>query len=493
MKWLASTLLIYMFFISCENQYGFDFNDNWNWESLEKTAKNEQTIDQIQQLKEKISLDEAKFIFSQLTLLKNPNEIQNLSVIEQQQMDWGGGFYGYVPNYFKEADKIPVPQDFDSLIECAVYLNNIRYQINRIISRPGFRYQVTFLKREIPKNKYPQLSPGLNLRINTSALQSVLDLYGQNRITFKEAQKVAENEVFQRMLLHRKNLGYIPEPLPGSEDLARFIYYAGSKKPLPMVWKWINPWNYFGYADLFLNQEEYQKLIKDINLNKDVITGIILGKIDYGVNWGIRCWTTEKSLGSNLIQVKDDYPTFIRTMTHEVFHRIQISLCPVDPERQQKQKRLFEDLVYWNFENASDQKFYEVLTYIFLEGSATYVGGKEKQWLIVDGVKDGRDLLNQVFVGLYFSKNQNIVDECMSMGFKSNGPFYAIGYQITKVLVKKYGNQIVGELLTQGSLEFFQKYIGLEKKFPKNRIRIISDEIADKISELAKASENSPA
>ncbi len=70
-----------------------------------------------------------------------------------------------------------------------------------------------------------------------------------------------------------------------------------------------------------------------------------------------------------------------RTLTHEIFHRVQ--LCPIDSVQKSKKKIEFEDIVSYAFPINNDTKFYEALSYIFLEGSSSFVGGMDSSELTI--------------------------------------------------------------------------------------------------------------
>ena len=167
------------------------------------------------------------------------------------------------------------------------------------------------------------------------------------------------------------------------------------------IWKWLNPWNNFCLSDLYLLQNEYQKLVNTLVANNQKISNHILSRISlfvpnniyfsdrlsFAVNWGVRSWATKNTLGTNIVQFKDNYEKMFRTLTHETFHRVQLKLCPVDSSR--NNKRSFADLAYHNFPAKEDQIFYEALSYIMLEGTATYVGGVDNKWEVKEKMLEG--------------------------------------------------------------------------------------------------------
>lgn len=480
---------------ACENRYGFDFGSDWDWHSLKKQSSNENVIAQINNLEKNLSLKEARFLFIQLSSLKNPSDIAHLSKIESDQNKSGGGYYGYIPDYFKNPNKIPIPENFESIIACANFLTNTRTQINRIITRSNFQYNKTFLKQEISAVNKAETHPDIQIDINTDAVMDVITHYINQNITMETATDIASHPSFQQMLKNRKEIGYIPEPLPDTNDLAKFIYIAGSNDPVSMIWKWINPWNCFGFADLYMNSTKYCEIVSEINSNKEYLISSIKSRIgrylpedfkyqdqiDLGVNWGVLNWSTEKQIGINIVHLKNDYSAFKRIVSKQLFRKIQIHIIKEMKNISPDDDIQINKIIAVNYKNIYDQLFSEVLFQIFLEGTSAYAAGKEKSWIIADGYKFGRDLLNSIHFSLYNTVNLKTVKYCESQGFSPNGPLVAIGYQMTKVLVKQYGHQIIYETLASNFLDFFIKYIEIEKEYGKEKIKIFDPDVVEKI------------
>ena len=492
------TILVLVLLFSCTNKKAFNFNKKWNWTDLEAHASEQQTKDQIKALKKIMPLKDARFLFKQLNNLEKHAQIRELSTIENKQKKWGGSFYGYIPDNFKDSTRIPIPDEFSSKINTALFLSKIRNKIFRIISRPDFKYTVKFKGDQIPTKPVESLGSDLNLEIDISAVQKVLDLYKNKKLSMDQALEIARHDVFQEMLKHRRNLGYIPEPLPDSTDLAKFIYTAGSNKPLYEIWNWLNPCNLFCFSDLYYNQDQFRDLLNHIDKNKKQLEYNIFNRIDnyipkgtkfsdklsFGVNFGVRSWATGNAVGTNIVQVKDDYSTLTKTMRHEVFHHVQLALCPISPDRRNKENLDFSDLTYWNFSNKKDRKFYKILSYIFLEGTATYVGGKPDNWIVFDEVKNSIGMLDQIYSANYEQDNQEMVDKIVNMGLQSNGPFYGLGYFMARTIEVKHGKEELVRAIKSSPLYFFKSFYDYRRKKPNRKFTHISDQVGDKILEL---------
>jgi hypothetical protein len=480
------------------NRFDFDFQSDWKWEQLFSKANNEKTETHIKNLKKKLSLEEAKFLLKQLSILQNQNDLRKFVEFKKLQVDLGGSFYGLLPDHFTDIDSIPTAQNFESLMETTCYLIQIREDNYTALSNPAFKYKTEFSLNPFPDSPNIKLPAGMKYEIDLSAITDLLALYRKNSATIEEAKKIAANNAFREMLKHRRSLGYVPEPLPDEDDLAQFIYLSASKKPLHLIWKWLNPCNYFGMADLYVNQDMYQKLIETLQANQESISRIVLGRISqitpndlkyedrlsYAVNFGIQSWATEFSLGTNLVSFKDDFNFMLETVTHETFHRVQLQICPVDSSRMKNKIRKFEDLTFYNFPDQKDQKFYEILSHIFLEGTATFVGGIDKSWLADKDIYVGKELFEQCYQEIYIYKDFQKSEELFHKGLKSNGPFYALGYHMSKKIVDRIDEKQLGIIISQGCLSFFNKFLEIYESDQNNKKSFFSSAIINRLTDM---------
>ncbi|HMA61054.1 MAG TPA: DUF5700 domain-containing putative Zn-dependent protease [bacterium] len=492
--------LVLVLFMSCTQKDQFNFNSKWEWQELHTFSKDTTTRKQIDQLQKTLPLDEARFIFKQLDKLEKPGQIQKLSTLEKKQKEWGGSFYGFIPDHFKDSTKIPIPNNFKNTIATAHHLAKIRNNNYKVLSRGELRYNIKFKNKDddLPQEEIQPLNSNLELDIDISAIDDVLDYYKKKSPTLDEAFKIAQHPVFRAMLKHRRNLGYIPEPLPDSTDLGKFIYSAANPKPINRIWNWLNPCNFFCFSDIYTNQDKFRKYIKYLDNNSEQLEYNILKRIDrfvpdntkfsdkisFGVNFGIRSWATSNSVGTNIAQVKDRFPTLLRTMRHEVFHHVQLAICPVSSDIKNRDNLDFSDLTTWNFQNKNDRKFYRVLSYIFLEGTATYVGGKPENWRFFEEVKKSIGMLDQIYSSIYTNKNPEMTEKIINMGLKSNGPFYGLGYFMARTIKIQYGEEELQKAIVKGPLYFFKKFHEYRLSKSTRKFTHITDRVGKKIDEL---------
>lgn len=269
-----------------------------------------------------------------------------------------------------------------------------------------------------------------------------------------------------------------------------------------MIWKWLSPWNYFNLSDLYMNKANYRKIIFKLEYAEKEITTLVSNKINpfvpqsytykdtltFAVNWGIRSWATDQTLGTNIVQFKDNYNLLIRTISHETFHKIQSELCPSDLASGDKDEKSFEDIVSYTFPDNKDTKFYQVLSHIFLEGTASYVGGMNASDISAEYAKAGADLLYKIYKKIYIENKPGAVDELLNKGLKSNGPFYRVGYIMSEKITNQAEPEKLRNLLSSGTLGFFNTYFEMNNKIVGDSgVSIeINPAIKKKVKELIK-------
>lgn len=444
---------------------------SFTWDQLASTVQSSRNRERVAWLKTKLDLDQAQFLLSNLASLQPPENIHQLAVLERTQEERGAGFLGIIPTYFQEEETLPTPATLTGLLEAAVRLTRIRKKNRSFASQPEFNYELTFSHQPIPELTAKPSHPGIKISLDTSAVDGLLALFNQEQVTLEQALEISSHHVFVEMLAHRRELGYIPEPLPDSEDLAFLICTAASQQPEVQLWKWLNPFNLFNLADLYLQQEEYRQLLEKLKTEGHRLLDRAAaelaryvpddfqfqGEVALGVNWGIRSWTTSTSLGTNITQYKDDYQAFLKTITHELFHRMQLILCTGTEDLQAGEPPDFEDITTYPFPDEKDRTFYRTLSYLALEGSATLVGGPEEDWDLDQMATAGIELLTDAHQVIYRKGELEKVEELLNKGLKNNGPYYALGYLLSRQAVNHLGKKSLGDLLQNGPAGFLAR------------------------------------
>ena len=413
-------------------------------------------------LSEKLSREDLESLLTGLAQINPPERIDELADRERQQAEHGAGFHGMLPVQISEP--LPHPDSLGGILRAAVVLTEIRERnLHGIAEAFSGAYPLAFAGHALPDavTKPPE---GWNLALDLSGLNSLISHLDAGRANPDRAREVAAMPAFIEMMRHRRELGYVPEPLINEEGLAWCIDHAASQDPVDRLWRWLHPHNLFDLADISNDLPLYKALVESLEAAGDRLTDPILARIaefapegvrfrdrlSFAVGWAIRGWATETTGGINLEHFKDDLPRMLDTLTHETFHRLQTRICRANPDSQGDG---FERITSLPFDDPKLRKLYTVLAYLMLEGSATYVGAREPDpdWA---GQGDGAlGLLDQAIVSLQ-AEDLEAIDGILNEGLKSNGPFYGFGAWLSKGIAEECGPRALGEVLASGAVDF---------------------------------------
>lgn len=429
----------------------------------------------ITELDELVTPAEKAFLLTELARVRPPARLRELSDYGQRQLELGGGFYGMVPDQLTDPDSIPLPVDEPGRLAAALCLARQRDINIAALQKINPEYALAFRGEPLPdfmdriETRLPtqtHSTGGLNLTLDTSALTGFFAALSDGEIDTDEAAALSELPSNQFMLQHRRDLGYVPEPLPNTDSLAEMIGTAGSTDPLNRMWCWINPQNAFGYADLVLNAGDYNEFLSGLENQKDRLVMIVLGQIGpytsldshsevrfaFTVGWAIQGWATPEMVGLNIEQLKDDWNRLFQTLAEETYHRLQLELCATPTGEPAHD---FSDLVAVETGDPRYDRLYEIITYCVLEGAANRACGQFVAADLADKVPAGAELMAR-FVDRVIEKGDlESADELINEGLKGNGPLYGLGWKLASLIEEQDGKQAVGEYQQQGPVRFF--------------------------------------
>jgi hypothetical protein len=468
---------------------------SWSWKTLEAEATNAQELELIENLQALLDIKEARFLFQQLERLETPDQIKELDSYQAQQNAWGGSFYGVLP---EQTFALSPPVDFCTTLRAGYELAKTRAENQKALVENYAMWPTQFCNAPFPNLTQRPVPETWSLTLELEALTRLLDLFGNDIATAREAQEISHLSCFTEMIKHRASLGYLPRPWVSAERLGHFIQQASSQTPLDRIWKWLHPQNFFDLAGVYRDQDRYRELVETLREHTSEITAHILGtlaafvpahmhtrpfieKVCFTIGWGIAGWATAAVAGMNIEHFKDDYPRLLTTLTHELFHQLQLHICPLDPELEGKPNEI-EDLAAFPFADERDRKFYEILTYLVLEGTATHVAPSHEPKDKAAHIDHGMELLRQSYTALYKDTDLEKAEAILNQGLKSNGPFYWLGCHMTAQIVNREGRVAVGKWLSTGSPAFLKHYLGLEVRTN----RYPGEAVAAKIAALEK-------
>jgi hypothetical protein len=430
---------------------------------------------QANELDDLVTPAEKKFLLIELARVQPPEHLRGLSSYGQRQLELGGGFYGMLPDQLANPDSIPVPTDEANRLEAALCLARQRSTNLTALRQVNPDYALTFRGESLPsfldriapdRETTSESAGGLVLELDTSALTGFFAALADGEVSAIEAAALAVLPSNQAMLEHRRNLGYVPEPLPDTESLAEMIRMAGSADPLDRLWYWINPQNAFGYADLVQNARDYSHFLSELeDHGEHLVTAVLMQIEDYSpadlrlearfaftVGWAIRGWATPDMAGLNLEQVKDDWDLLFGTLVEETYHRLQLELCPTTTGNPALE---FSDLVAIETGDDRYDRLYEIVAYTVLEGAANLVRGQFAATDLADKAPSGAELMARFVDQVIDQGDLESADALISEGLQGNGPLYGLGWKLASLIAERNGERAVGEYQKLGPVRFF--------------------------------------
>ncbi len=408
--------------------------------------------------------DDAAHLLKLVCQLAPPERISELRDLETEQCKRGAGFLGMLPDQIP--DGLDVPGDLEASLGTAIQLARVRDANLAALAETMPDYPLVFAGNTFepaPRNAVPT---SWRLDIDASAIRAALDLLDADEPDAESAASIAAMPAFVEMMRHRRDLGYVPEPLIDEDGLAWCLVHAASGDPIDELWKWLHPQNLFDLSDLYAHRTEYRRLIDGL-LQDDGLANHILDRIapyapdgvafqdrlSFAVGWGIRGWATQATGGMNIEHAKDDFDRMLLTLVHETFHRLQTAIALSNPEIEDLG---FDRITSYPFESEVDCLLYRALCYVMLEGSATYVQAPRfsASWEV--DTKAGLDLLERIRAIDPSLDPSDACDELLNEGLRSNGPFYGFGALLSHAIVEDGGPSQLGVALQRGAPSFVE-------------------------------------
>jgi len=416
------------------------------------------------ELDDLLTAEEQAWLLGELARVEPPERLKELATYGTTQSEWGGGFYGMVRPPLAKADAIAVPGDPDGRREAALFLARERATNLEELDRVNASYPLAFGGADLPAVT-DTAPPGFALELDITVLSGFFAALDDGEVSQAEAERLAALPANQEMLRHRRDLGYVPEPLPTTESLARMIRQAGSPDPLDRIWCWVHPWNAFDYCDLVGNTAEYRQMLTGLDQHGDHLTTAALVRVAryapedarlderfaLTVSWGIRGWATSSMAGLSAEHVKDDWDLLLGTLTEETYHRLQLQLLPTATGQPAGG---FEDLTALELGDARYEKLHEILVYTVAEGAANRVRGPWADPTLTDGAPLGAALLARFVTEVVRGGDVENADALMGEGLRSNGPLYGLGWQLAGKIEASEGPRAVGEWQRRGAEAF---------------------------------------
>ena len=401
--------------------------------------------------------DDAAHLLQLVCRLDPPDRIAELRGLETEQCDRGAGFLGMLPDQIP--DSLETPRDIETALTVSIRLAEIRSANLAAIAETMPRFPLAFAGGAHGLVAAGPVPAGWRLDVDVDGIRTVLEYLDTADPNEAAATAIAGMPAFVEMIRHRRDLGYVPEPIIDEAGFAWCLVHAASRDPIDELWKWLHPQNLFDLSDLSAHRAEYRRLI-DLLVQDDRLATAIFSSIapyapqgiafedrlSFAVGWGIRGWATAATGGMNIEHGKDDFAFLMPTLIHETFHRLQTVLAFANPEIAEPG---FDRITSYPFDEARDRRLYGALCYVMLEGSATYVADLQPIPGWREDAQAGVELLERIRT--LDSEEDEAFDELLSEGLRSNGPFYGFGALLAHALVKQGNPSSLGIALRRGA------------------------------------------
>jgi len=334
--------------------------------------------------------------------------------------------------------------------------------------------------------KIERKGSNLDLEINTKTIQNILDLYNKSKLSKKVIMEITNGKDIDNMLACRSKDSKFTEPIITSESYANFLETSTKSEPIYQLWNWMNPANNFGFAELNTNHENYQKLIDNIENNKQLFEDRILAKldnfipkdfhhiqkVDLAVNFGQKTWSSKEGIGANIVHIKDDFKSYTTSLRREVFLQILKKLG--------KETKTIEP----NFENEKDNEYYKTLSFIYTEGLSNYIGGVPPHYDFSSKAKESNGALEQIQQYTYSDKKPQYLKSVKMFTMGENGLFSGLGFLMARTIDKQIGRDELIKCLQNGPVYFFKTYLNLQESRKTKKYFNFEQSIFDKIDEF---------
>jgi hypothetical protein len=432
-----------------------------------------------------------------LAEVEPPEAVRELAGYGDWQHRQGGGFHGLMPDQSEQLAALPIPVDEGARVEAAAVLAGLRRANREQLIELGYPLEFAGRGIEAPLEFEPPAS--IRIMLDDSAIRGFLAAVADGTVDDREASSLAALPSNREMMRHRRDLGYVPEPLVTADGLAAMLRRAGSGRPLDRLWAWINPLNQFGYADLVNQQQHYEEMMRSLDERRDALVAAAAGRIAVYLPAGvevdevfaltvgclIRGWATSEMSGLNVEQVKDDWQRLARTMTEEVYHRVQLQLMPTASGAPAND---FDDLTI-AVDDPGLSKLYELLVYTVAEGSANLVATPAAGVDDPERARAGRDLLDRFVATVVRAGLVDEADAMLGEGLRSNGPLYALGFRMARTIERHDGAAAVGALQQLGPVAFVRRALDLASA---DGAELVGSDSAAAVAELAQALASRP-
>lgn len=427
----------------------------------------------LRDLRTLVDKEDEAFLLTEIERVQPYYAIRQLARIQQMQDRVGGGFCGWLPDQLINADEIPLPVDDAGVVETAVYLARLRQANLGALTEFGF--PATSSSSPFTGIPSTDRSPSLAVTIDTSVPTAFLDALSDGEITMAEGKKIA------MLPANREILRFICDRCEGAETrvseqtLAFMIWKAGSSDPLDRLWRWVNPVNDFGYADLAVHADQYRQLIGEFQSHRHEIADAALARVAPFLPPGTEMsvafaftpgcltgdWMTPAMSGTDVLRIKAGWEEVVRRISAGAFRQYLMEQLG-GPYGAAPRARM--NAARTGLDDEGFVVLYEMVEVTVLEGSVDYVSTGLASVIGTSSIGKGADLINTSVAEVIAESHGESAPGLSELGRNHHEALMVLGRYMTMLIAERDGPQAVTALLEQGSLDFFQRALEIESE-----------------------------
>ena len=433
--------------------YGFDFSRSWEWEDLinETVINTPAFAPMVQELKENLTIEDARIIFYELSQLNSLDEIHNLNDVVRLDRDMVSGIW--TEKIDAQLGGFSPDPTFTGMLETAARLTRARLPMEQ--GTPQFKNK-TYLEQPINERK-----GGVILTLEYYGADEIIDYYGKDEITREDVLSIYNSPPYRTVFENSMSRGIT------EEDFTDFLELSHNSSTLFNIYKWINPKSFLGFGGVSLYRDRFQTVLSSLKKNETNVNEYVTEKVarylpdNPGVSsemyflfgGGIEGWATDnRKIGINLEYFGDDYEHLLSFMIHEFYYQAE----------KEVQLPVYEFIL-----NGKDLKFIKLLVEIMAVGTANYIGpiGSENRPSAL--LEKDFTIFNRAVKFLYSGNNEEVADSLIQYGFHGIGPFYTMGTQMAYIIESTLGRKHLIESIRMGPVYFFNNYIEAYENSPQ--------------------------
>jgi hypothetical protein len=396
--------------------------------------------------------------------------IRHLARFQQLQNRMGGGFCGCMCEPTINADDIPLPVDDAGVRETAAFLAKLRQANLAALDTLGI--PIAFAPAPFEGMASAERPTGHSVTIDLSVPIAFLSALEDDEVTMGEARAIAQLPANRELLRVVCDRCRGTEMLVTEQTLTYLIWKAGSAEPLDRIWRWLNPMNDFGYADLAVNQKEYSVLMDDVADHREKLESLALDRvapflppdtaIDQVFAYAPVCftgdWATPMMSGANLPELKGGWRNIVTKTSEGVYRGYLVGRMEAQAADGSWNKPKGFDPDRWDL--VRDLMFDTVV-----EGAVLFVSDPQSR-IDSETIAEGARLFQACFEAILDAEHvehpRALVD-----GVRGDGSLLGrFGRHLAWSIAERDGLRAVTELVERGGVAFVRRAVEIELDDP---------------------------